>query len=276
MNIEKLLEALKDFENGNKKEVSPVLDQFLCHVAKTGQTMIQWAQFKGYFIFKLERVMDDFRIATPEPRGTTHANMEYIPFDEMKERILKIVTGFNGIPFTIQRLCELITEPKKNYTGTDKFLRGVEKNVMVVSCVYPSTDESPISDSEGIQEKPLKNKPGLVPVKVEGREAKRVKFDKEGEIEVTNQTPCRKMSSNTVEDAEVSTAEKKDKKSYGREHFSEEKEKKECIIPREMIHDNKNKGKNPDDVLFVNENTSHRSTQMEESNVLQAEGDFTP
>lgn len=31
------------------------------------------------------------------------------------------------IPFTIQRLCELLTEPKRNYTGTDKFLRGVEK-----------------------------------------------------------------------------------------------------------------------------------------------------
>lgn len=84
------------------------------------------------------------------------------------------------IPFTIQRLCELLTEPKRNYTGTDKFLRGVEKvspvlfemhivwfwtyadswiiwqlpinmvtiifslpalqNVMVVSCIYPSTE----------------------------------------------------------------------------------------------------------------------------------------
>ena len=31
------------------------------------------------------------------------------------------------IPFTIQRLCELLTEPKRNYTGTEKFLRGVEK-----------------------------------------------------------------------------------------------------------------------------------------------------
>lgn len=31
------------------------------------------------------------------------------------------------IPFTIQRLCELLTEPKRNYTGTDKFLRGIEK-----------------------------------------------------------------------------------------------------------------------------------------------------
>lgn len=57
---------------------------------------IQWSQFKGYFIFKLEKVMDDFRTSAPEPRGPPNPNVEYIPFDEMKERILKIVTGFNG------------------------------------------------------------------------------------------------------------------------------------------------------------------------------------
>ncbi|XP_045688318.1 serine/threonine-protein phosphatase 4 regulatory subunit 2 isoform X2 [Phyllostomus hastatus] len=86
--------------------------------------------------------MDDFRTSAPEPRGPPNPNVEYIPFDEMKERILKIVTGFNGIPFTIQRLCELLTDPRRNYTGTDKFLRGVEKNVMVVSCVYPSSEKN--------------------------------------------------------------------------------------------------------------------------------------
>ncbi|XP_036733745.2 serine/threonine-protein phosphatase 4 regulatory subunit 2 [Manis pentadactyla] len=142
MDVERLQEALKDFEKRGKKEVCPVLDQFLCHVAKTGETMIQWSQFKGYFIFKLEKVMDDFRTSAPEPRGPPNPNVEYIPFDEMKERILKIVTGFNGIPFTIQRLCELLTDPRRNYTGTDKFLRGVEKNVMVVSCVYPSSEKN--------------------------------------------------------------------------------------------------------------------------------------
>ncbi|MED6242389.1 hypothetical protein ATANTOWER_003973 [Ataeniobius toweri] len=48
----------------------------------------------------------------------------------------------NVIPFTIQRLCELLTEPKRNYTGTDKFLRGMEKNVMVVSCVHPTSEKN--------------------------------------------------------------------------------------------------------------------------------------
>lgn len=35
--------------------------------------------------------------------------------------------NISRIPFTIQRLCELLMDPKRNYTGTDKFLRGLEK-----------------------------------------------------------------------------------------------------------------------------------------------------
>lgn len=47
--------------------------------------------------------MDDFRTSAPEPRGPPNPNVEYIPFEEMKERILKIVTGFNGyVTFQIQ------------------------------------------------------------------------------------------------------------------------------------------------------------------------------
>ncbi|KAF5901784.1 serine/threonine-protein phosphatase 4 regulatory subunit 2-B-like, partial [Clarias magur] len=130
------------FEKKGKKEVSPVLDQFLSHVAKTGETMVSWSQFKSYFLFKLEKVMEDFHASAPEQRGPANPNVESVPFEEMKERILKIVNGYNGIPFTIQRLCELLTDPKRNYTGTEKFLRGVEKNVMVVSCVYPTFEKN--------------------------------------------------------------------------------------------------------------------------------------
>ncbi|KAM6928308.1 serine/threonine-protein phosphatase 4 regulatory subunit 2-B [Xenentodon cancila] len=142
MEIDSLQEALRDFDKKAKEEPSPLLEQFLCHVAKTGQTMVQWSQFKNYFLFKLEKVMDDFRASAPEQRGPANPNVESVPFEDMKERILKIVRGYNGIPFTIQRLCELVTEPKRNYTGTDKFLRGVEKNVMVVSCVHPTSEKN--------------------------------------------------------------------------------------------------------------------------------------
>ncbi|XP_051961637.1 serine/threonine-protein phosphatase 4 regulatory subunit 2-A-like isoform X2 [Xyrauchen texanus] len=141
MEIDTLLGAFRDFEKKGEKETCPILDQFLSHVAKTGETLIQWSQFKSYFLFKLEKVMDDFKASCPDQRGPANPNVEYIPFEEMKQRILKIVNGYNGIPFTIQRLCELLTEPKRNYTGTDKFLRGMEKNVMVVSCVYPTSEK---------------------------------------------------------------------------------------------------------------------------------------
>ncbi|XP_063580109.1 serine/threonine-protein phosphatase 4 regulatory subunit 2-like [Pongo abelii] len=38
MDVERLQEALEDFEKRGKKKVCPVLDRFLCHVAKTGET----------------------------------------------------------------------------------------------------------------------------------------------------------------------------------------------------------------------------------------------
>ncbi|XP_033485837.1 serine/threonine-protein phosphatase 4 regulatory subunit 2-A-like isoform X3 [Epinephelus lanceolatus] len=142
MDIDALLEAFQDFEKKGKKETSPELEQFLCHVAKTGQPMISWSQFKTYFVFKLEKVMDDFHASSPEQRAPHNPNVDYVPFEEMKTRILKIVEGYNGIPFTIQRLCELLTDPKRNYSGTDKFLMGLEKNVMVVSCIYPTSDRN--------------------------------------------------------------------------------------------------------------------------------------
>ncbi|MEQ2252274.1 hypothetical protein ILYODFUR_020092 [Ilyodon furcidens] len=142
MDIDALLEAFQDFEKRGKKEICPSLEQFLCHVAKTGQPMIPWSQFKTYFLFKMDKVMEDFHASTPEERDSHNPNVEYIPFEEMKKRILKIVDGYNGIPFTIQRLCELLTDPKRNYTGADKFLRGLEKNVMVVSYLHPTSEKN--------------------------------------------------------------------------------------------------------------------------------------
>ncbi|NXJ62135.1 PP4R2 phosphatase, partial [Rostratula benghalensis] len=295
-----------DFEKRGKKEVCPILDQFLCHVAKTGETMVQWSQFKGYFIFKLEKVMDDFRTSAPEPRGPPNPNVEYIPFEEMKERILKIVTGFNGIPFTIQRLCELLTDPRRNYTGTDKFLRGVEKNVMVVSCVYPSSEKNNSNslnrmngvmfpgNSPGYSDRSNVNGPGTprpvnrpkvslstpmttngLPDSTEHKESglqqtedKKHSDSPASESESAQSSPVKNKHSED-DPAEGEGHEDKEKDAAcARQHCTEEEEEEEsCVSPRNAGPDRKDKDT---ESSTVNEETSEENNPMEESDPSQA------
>ncbi|KAM5279750.1 serine/threonine-protein phosphatase 4 regulatory subunit 2 isoform 2-T2 [Ctenodactylus gundi] len=303
MDVERLQEALKDFEKRGKKEVCPVLDQFLCHVAKTGETII---------------------------------------------------------PFTIQRLCELLTDPRRNYTGTDKFLRGVEKNVMVVSCVYPSSEknnssslnrmngvmfpgnspsytdrsningpgtprplnrpkvslsaslttnglpesseskesnlqqndernlsDSTASESEVSSVSPMKNKhPDEDPVEVEGHEVKRLRFDKEGEVRETASPTVSRESPSALEEDTGAASSSQDKDTEGsgaRQHCTEEDEEEDeeeeeesFMTSRKMIPERKNQEKESDDALTVSEETSEESNQMEESDLSQAEKDLHP
>ncbi|XP_062977962.1 serine/threonine-protein phosphatase 4 regulatory subunit 2 isoform X2 [Elgaria multicarinata webbii] len=253
------------------------------------------------------------------------------------------------IPFTIQRLCELLTDPRRNYTGTDKFLRGVEKNVMVVSCVYPSSEknnsnslnrmngvmfpgnspsysersningpgtprpinrpkvslsppmttnglpdspenkesglpqaeekinsESPATEPERVQSSPVKNKhPEEDPADVEGREVKRLKFDKEKELEETsNQSEaCSAMVEETETTSE--SQEKEKETTSERQHCKEEDEEEEesLMTPREIIPERKDQDK--DNVsLTVKEDISEENNQMEESDQTQAEKDL--
>ncbi|NXA27519.1 PP4R2 phosphatase, partial [Ibidorhyncha struthersii] len=300
-----------DFEKRGKKEVCPILDQFLCHVAKTGETMVQWSQFKGYFIFKLEKVMDDFRTSAPEPRGPPNPNVEYIPFEEMKERILKIVTGFNGIPFTIQRLCELLTDPRRNYTGTDKFLRGVEKNVMVVSCVYPSSEKNNSNslnrmngvmfpgNSPGYSDRSNVNGPGTprpvnrpkvslstpmttngLPDSTEHKESslqqtedKKHSESPASESEGAQSSPVKNKHSED-DPAEAEGHEDKEKDATcARQHCTEEEEEESFMSPRNVGPDRKDQEKDTESST-VNEETSEENNQMEESDQSQAGKDL--
>ncbi|XP_046839856.1 serine/threonine-protein phosphatase 4 regulatory subunit 2-B-like isoform X2 [Xenia sp. Carnegie-2017] len=53
------------------------------------------------------------------------------------KRLVDIINNFTGTPFTIQRLCELLNEPKRYYKTMEKLFHGLEKNIMVVSTIKP-------------------------------------------------------------------------------------------------------------------------------------------
>lgn len=48
----------------------------------------------------------------------------------MKKTLFERFDTFQAAPFTIQRLCELLTDPKKHYNRLDKFMRALEKNIL--------------------------------------------------------------------------------------------------------------------------------------------------
>nr|XP_054496365.1 serine/threonine-protein phosphatase 4 regulatory subunit 2 isoform X2 [Agelaius phoeniceus] len=303
MDVERLQEALKDFEKRGKKEVCPILDQFLCHVAKTGETMVQWSQFKGYFIFKLEKVMDDFRTSAPEPRGPPNPNVEYIPFEEMKERILKIVTGFNGKnnSSSLNRMNGVMfpgnspgytDRSNVNGPGTPRPVSRTKVSLsapMTTNGLPDSTEhkepslqqteekkhsESPASESESAQSSPVKNKHSEDdPAEAEGHEVKRLKFDKEGEArDAPNQTASSEVSSGMGEETEASsTSQDKEKDaSCARQHCTEEEEEESFMSPRSVGADRKDQDKDSDS-SSVAEESSEESNPMEESEQPRAE-----
>lgn len=48
----------------------------------------------------------------------------------MKTLLFERFDNFQAAPFTVQRLCELLTDPKKHYSRLDKFMRALEKNIL--------------------------------------------------------------------------------------------------------------------------------------------------
>lgn len=48
----------------------------------------------------------------------------------MKNALLERLEAFHAAPFTVQRICELLTDPRKQYSRIDKFMRAVEKNIL--------------------------------------------------------------------------------------------------------------------------------------------------
>lgn len=57
-------------------------------------------------------------------------NVDQFNYESMKSTLLERMDLFNAAPFTVQRLCELLTNPKKHYTRLDKFMRALEKNIL--------------------------------------------------------------------------------------------------------------------------------------------------
>jgi len=159
------LQALKDFANAENKQLVDELEEILEDVAKTGQYIYPWHFMKPLYACKLQQVTSEFLNACPPLNvDGSHDEDELKKLTEFRDKLINMFDKFICAPFTIQRVSEMLTEPKKHYKTTAKFFRGLEKNILVVSTINPVTpDQRPVlKRSRGAEETPVEQQNGYV------------------------------------------------------------------------------------------------------------------
>lgn len=136
-NAEEIFHFLEEFSKRKPKTIPQELNDYLAYVARTGDPVYQWALVKALFKEKLLNVITEFYETTPGVDIPPYPNVDPFNYDTMKNSLLERLDSFTSAPFTVQRICELLTYPRKQYNRVDKFMRAIEKNILVVSTREP-------------------------------------------------------------------------------------------------------------------------------------------
>lgn len=143
-NAEEVMQLLEEFSKIKPKDIPRELDDYLGYVAKTGDPVYQWTLIKHLFREKLVTVITDFYESTLTVELPPCPNVEPFNYERMKSSLLERFDSFSSAPFTVQRICELLTNPRKEYNRADKYMRAIEKNILVVSTREPGSGKRPL------------------------------------------------------------------------------------------------------------------------------------
>ncbi|XP_053608428.1 serine/threonine-protein phosphatase 4 regulatory subunit 2 [Plodia interpunctella] len=138
-NSEEIFLFLEEFSKRKPKTIPQELNEYLAYVARTGDPVYQWPLVKSLFKEKLLNVITDFYETSPGIDIPPYPNVDPFNYDTMKNSLLERLDSFTSAPFTVQRICELLTYPRKQYNRVDKFMRAIEKNILVVSTREPGS-----------------------------------------------------------------------------------------------------------------------------------------
>ncbi|KAI1724201.1 PPP4R2 domain-containing protein [Ditylenchus destructor] len=120
------------------KSEDPLVDEYFHFVSANGCPALPWTIIKSALVWKLQTVMNDMHMHEAEKLEDDIVKENLIKNEAIvasKTFIMEKARSFDGTPFTIQRLCELLTTPTRHYNSTEKFLRALEKNINVVTTV---------------------------------------------------------------------------------------------------------------------------------------------
>mmetsp|Transcript_12365 Transcript_12365/g.14193 ORF Transcript_12365/g.14193 Transcript_12365/m.14193 type:complete len:194 (+) Transcript_12365:260-841(+) len=138
------LEELRQFASKppEAQEISKPLLAVLQSMRKYGVPQYEWSDLRPLVSRAMVDSINQFRSShvnsDPEPKPG-------VSFDDQKARLVSSLNAFDGAPFTLQRLCELILSPADHYNSTKKLLFGLEK-LLSVSTTLEVASETEIKD----------------------------------------------------------------------------------------------------------------------------------
>lgn len=126
-------------ENNNEEDINmtenkkQILNEFnsdfnfekeLKSIKETGKTDLEWKNLQNNFIEYYKKVVNEF----PKEVNDSENNN---PKDNIDEDIIEYLGSFTKIPFTLQRMAELILEPKLYYNKASKYNSAFKKLVNI-------------------------------------------------------------------------------------------------------------------------------------------------
>ncbi|XP_051143235.1 uncharacterized protein LOC127259725 isoform X2 [Andrographis paniculata] len=109
--------------------------------ASTGKFWLDWEKLRSVLSYSLKQVLSEY----PEAKMTTEQQISTLgeTFEELVKRLDDALYCFyEGPPFTLQRLCEILLTARSIYPKLSKLSLALEKNLLVTSALTKSTDQS--------------------------------------------------------------------------------------------------------------------------------------
>ena len=112
--------------------ISAQQDAALQEIATSGESKYDWATLKPLLASKIEQASREYYETNKDIDESKNGDT----FDGVLKRTLSLLDAFPNAPFTLQRLCELLVDPRKPYcTSTRKLMSAIEKLLSVSSTV---------------------------------------------------------------------------------------------------------------------------------------------
>lgn len=129
--------------DASEVEFTDELKHILEVIAWTGNYWHEWALLKCLLSFRLKQVLTQYYDAHTASGGQqTLVSGE--AFSDFQRRLLESLDSFSdGPPFTLQRFCELLLNPRLTYPSIDKVSLAFEKLLLVTSTIPACNDPYP-------------------------------------------------------------------------------------------------------------------------------------